>query len=130
VKRDKEPMVAKELQTDLKPVYESVFGSPGQKVAEIPIAATDLCRHVEQQAQPILAAPLETQNSLPALLSARDLAEPLGQPVSRVESALRRYRQICPDCCVYSNNPRRNEPKYLYRTDEVMPILRRSATDD
>ena len=43
---------------------------------------------------------------------------------SRVESFLRRYRQKHPDCYVENETPRRNEPRILYRTADVMEPLR------
>jgi hypothetical protein len=78
-----------------------------------------------------IAAPLpdtngtarETTGELPAMLSAPDLARTLEQPVSRVESFLRRFREDHPDSFTEVDNPRKNEPRYLYRTADVWPAL-------
>jgi hypothetical protein len=64
-----------------------------------------------------------TETVLAELLSAPDLAERLEQPDSRVESYLRKYRKTHVDCYVRVNNPRKNEPSYLYRTAVVWPVL-------
>jgi hypothetical protein len=63
--------------------------------------------------------------SLPVLLSAADLARRLGQPIPRVESFLRRYRDQYPDCYVTvdRDDRRRNEALYLYRTADVWTPL-------
>jgi hypothetical protein len=63
------------------------------------------------------------------LLSARDLASRLGLKPDRVEVVLRRYRDEYPDCYVDTDSGgggrRRNQPRYLYRTRDVLPHLRR-----
>jgi hypothetical protein len=72
------------------------------------------------------------------LMSAADLAKHLGQPVERVEVALRRHRQNHRDCVVETSNPRVREPRYLYRVRDVWPVLvgklpgwlKRATTDD
>lgn len=61
-------------------------------------------------------------------LSASELAKTVGQPIDAVESFLRRYRQKSPDCFMPTDSPRRNEPKYLYRTAEVLPELKKNFT--
>jgi hypothetical protein len=63
----------------------------------------------------------------PALLSAADLARLTGQSVDKVESFLRRYRRDYPDCYVESESKRKTEPKYLYRTADVLPALQSRA---
>lgn len=60
---------------------------------------------------------------LPELLSAPALAKHLGQTPGRVESFLRRYRDKYPDCYREADGKRRNEPRYLYRTRDVLPAL-------
>jgi hypothetical protein len=67
---------------------------------------------------------------MPALLSAGDLARLLKLSLPRVESALRRYRENHPDCFTEAENPRKNEPRYLYRTADVLPVLRRLSKSD
>src|SRR5262249_49115719 len=54
---------------------------------------------------------------LPAFLSAADLANHLGQPVDRVEPFLRRFRPKNKDCFTVTDSPKKNEPRYLYRTE-------------
>jgi hypothetical protein len=65
----------------------------------------------------------ETTGELPTVLSAADLARALEQPGSRVESFLRRFREDHPDSFTEVDNPRKNEPRYLYRTADVWPAL-------
>jgi hypothetical protein len=67
---------------------------------------------------------------LPPLLSAGDLARVLQQPVARVESFLRRHRVTYPDCCteVEEGGRRKNEPRYLYRTADVWPVLQQQLS--
>ena len=62
---------------------------------------------------------------LPKLISAPDLARKLQLPLPRVDSALRRYREIHPDCAVEVENRRPNEPRYLYRTGDVQPVVQK-----
>jgi hypothetical protein len=75
-------------------------------------------------------------STVPPLLSAADLANQLGQPIPRVESFLRRFREDSPDCAIEIDNPRPREPRYLYRTKEVWPALQqqlpawRTLTDE
>jgi hypothetical protein len=65
----------------------------------------------------------EPPGILRALMSARELADALRQPVPRVESFLRRYRISHPDCANEQNNPRTREPRFYYHTAEVWPAL-------
>lgn len=65
----------------------------------------------------------EATAPLSAMLSAPDLARLMEQPAKRVESFLRRFRESHPDCYSAVDNPRRNEPRYLYRTADVWPAL-------
>jgi hypothetical protein len=69
----------------------------------------------------------DTAVPLPAQLSAPDLARMFRLPVARVESALRRFRKSNPDCFTEVDNPRRNEPRYLYRTADVLGLLGRMS---
>jgi hypothetical protein len=71
----------------------------------------------------------EPETPLPVFISASDLARFLGLPPARVESALRRFRSDHPDCAFEVDNPRRNEPRYLYRSADVRPVMER-LTDD
>jgi hypothetical protein len=61
-------------------------------------------------------------------LAPKELAALLGPSVSpaAVDSFLRRYREKYPDCfiTVDDDDRRRNQPKYLYYPDEVMPALK------
>jgi hypothetical protein len=66
---------------------------------------------------------------LPEMLSAADLAREIGMDPRRVESFLRRYRKRYPDCCEQIESPRKNEPKYLYRTKDVVPVLTAKLTN-
>ncbi len=68
-----------------------------------------------------LETPGEVQ--LAELLAASDLAQFLGQPVKRVDGFLRRYHLTHPDSRVEVDTPRRNEPRFLYRTADVWPAL-------
>ena len=69
---------------------------------------------------------------LAAPLSASELAERLNppQPVPRVESFLRRYREEHPDCFITidRDDRRRNEPRYRYRAGEVWTALQEQMT--
>jgi hypothetical protein len=60
----------------------------------------------------------------PTLLSATDLADRLGQSRDAVSAWLRRYRRRFPDCVRETEGARRNDPRYLYRTADVLPDLR------
>jgi hypothetical protein len=59
------------------------------------------------------------------LLSARDLASALGLAArtDAVESALRRHAERNLDCRVEVSNPRKGEPRYLYRVAVTWPLL-------
>lgn len=59
------------------------------------------------------------ESSPPEYSSATDLATRLQAGKSAVESWLRRYRGKYPDCFITNDSPRKNEPKYLYRTADV-----------
>ena len=63
----------------------------------------------------------------PALLSAADLARLTGESVDKVDSFLRRYREDYPDCYVVNESKRKTDPKYLYRTADVLPALQARA---
>jgi len=65
----------------------------------------------------------EQSEDLPQLCSAPDLARRLGLNVNLVDSFLRRLRGVKRDCYVESDNPRKNEPRYLYRTADIWPEL-------
>jgi hypothetical protein len=108
----------------------------GQRIGRMEAA---LCERTNPAgANPALSQPnREPQGELPvvpalaseathALLSAPDLARQLGMGEARVESALRRYRKKYPDCYVETEpgGRRRNEPKYLYRAGDVVPLLK------
>jgi hypothetical protein len=61
--------------------------------------------------------------NLPRLAPASELARLIGQPVDAVESFLRRYRVGNWGCFQSVENPRRNEPRILYRTAVVWQPL-------
>jgi hypothetical protein len=71
-------------------------------------------------------------DSVPAVLSPKDLTRMLsallGKEITEgaVESFLRRHRENSPDCfiTVDDDDRRRNQPKYLYRTADVLPVLK------
>jgi hypothetical protein len=65
----------------------------------------------------------------PTFLSAADLARRTRLNSTRLESALRRFREKNPDCCNEQQNPRRNEPRYLYRVADVWPVVQKLLTD-
>lgn len=61
-----------------------------------------------------------------ALMASADLTAALGLPESRanaVDVALRKYADRNRGCRESVENPRRGEPRYLYRVDEVWPML-------
>jgi hypothetical protein len=90
-------------------------------------------RHFEERILPSAGAdrqqeerrPAEPDAPLPAVLSAPDLARWFNLPVPRVESALRRFRADHPDCFHEVEDRRQNEPRYLYRTADVLSVLQR-----
>ena len=55
--------------------------------------------------------------------AARDLAAKLGAEVGKVETVLRRYFDKNPECRTQVENPRRGEPRHVYRVAEVWPEL-------
>jgi hypothetical protein len=59
------------------------------------------------------------------LASAKQLADALKLNEDRVEGRLRRYRKEYPDCYVETEGQRKNEPRYLYRTADVLPELQK-----
>src|SRR5262249_14772008 len=73
-----------------------------------------------EQQEAELASLLE---QLPRTISATDLAEKLGMPSSTVEPHLRRLRAKYDDCFQETEGRRKNEPRYMYRTAEVLPSL-------
>jgi hypothetical protein len=66
---------------------------------------------------------------MPIFAGAAELARRLGQRTDRVESFLRRLREQFPDCYINTEQPRVNEPRYLYRTADVWPLLERKQND-
>jgi hypothetical protein len=72
--------------------------------------------------KPMAAEPTGAE-LLPIYLSASDLASLTGLSVDQVDSFLRRHRRGYPDCYIENESPRRNEPRYLYRTADVLPAL-------
>jgi len=74
--------------------------------------------------------PTETLPYVPTVATAKDLAHLLEKPVGKVEQFLRRHREKAPDCFIEINKDdrRRNEPRYLYRVAEVLPILKQHFT--
>jgi hypothetical protein len=64
-----------------------------------------------------------TAPSLPKRISGPDLAHFLGLPRHRVVSALRRFRAAHPDCFDEIDNPRENEPRIIYRTAAIAPVI-------
>ncbi len=56
---------------------------------------------------------------LTTFLSAAELARRVGRPPAGVESFLRRFRTKHPDCAVGVDDPRKGEPRALYRTADV-----------
>jgi hypothetical protein len=99
-------------------------------------AALDVFQHaVEKLAEssPCGPPPVEsmaTATDLPPFASAKDLATLIGKPsnASAVESFLRRYRDKYPDCYTENESPRKNDPKYLYRVADVLPVLKEHFT--
>jgi hypothetical protein len=85
----------------------------------------------ELEAQVQAASPQQREQQavqamvLPAMMSARELASYFGLPYSKLESALRRYRAHHLDCWHEVENPRRNEPRIMYRVAEVSPVVQR-----
>jgi hypothetical protein len=79
----------------------------------------------QQEAPPGRADEVPPQEPaiLPAFAEPSYLAACLQQPVDRVDSYLRNYRKNHPDCCVQVPHQRKSEPKCLYRTAEVWPVL-------
>ena len=59
-----------------------------------------------------------------SLRSVKDLATMLRKPIDAVDSFLRRYRDKHPDCYTVNHSRRKNEPRYLYRVVDVMPVLK------
>jgi hypothetical protein len=71
------------------------------------------------------SAPAVPDRPTAELLSARDLAGALGlvDRVNVVEVTLRRCAEKNPDCRVQVPNPRKGEPRYLYRVAVIWPVL-------
>lgn len=90
----------------------------GSKSAE-PIADPGL----KNGKDPLGREPFKAQTHLPALASAPELAALINQPNDPVESFLRRYRNDHRDCFQPVDNPRRNEPRILYRVADVWEPL-------
>jgi hypothetical protein len=91
---------------------------------------TPLAGAVAGKRSPAATAPVEGEDAgteeqlpLPALMSAPDLARSLGLSEDQVDSFLRRYRTAYPDCYIENESPRKTDPKYLYRTADVLPVL-------
>jgi hypothetical protein len=66
--------------------------------------------------EPLEASP---RTFLATFLSAPDLARFFDLPKDAVEAFLRRHRDKFPDCSIENEAPRKNDPKYLYRTADV-----------
>jgi hypothetical protein len=62
--------------------------------------------------------------TLPDPITAGDLAKALGMTRHQVNSRLARIRRDYPDCFYEVPNPRRNQARILYRTDEVIRHLK------
>jgi hypothetical protein len=67
--------------------------------------------------------PADSEVVLLKMLTASDVARYLNLPAPRVESALRRFRKKHPDCAEEQKHPRRNEPRWFYRTADIQPVL-------
>jgi hypothetical protein len=76
------------------------------------------------EAQLLPRPPLPEGAPLPEYVSIKDLAGRLGLTVGQVGSFLRRYAEKYPDCWIDNDHPRKGEPKKLYRTADVLPVLR------
>jgi hypothetical protein len=80
----------------------------------------------EARAKPDVARlPIELLGPAPA----STLAKRLGQPVARVETFLRRYRKWHRDCCVQVTSRRKSEPQFLYRVEQVWPVLQQKLPE-
>jgi hypothetical protein len=73
---------------------------------------------------PATATASEDALHWPVLISSTDLAKRLGLTSNPVEVFLRRYRAKYPDCALPTDSPRRNEPRYMYRTADVLAPVR------
>jgi hypothetical protein len=83
----------------------------------------------QEMAPPTLTT-VPDQSKLPAMLAAPDLARLLKRSVHEVRYFLEEYcKNPNPqasrfnDCVLETPNPRRNEPKFLFRTADVLPAL-------
>jgi hypothetical protein len=61
--------------------------------------------------------------TLPPLLPSADLAQLCRVPANALDTALRRHAESHPDCRTDVPNPRRGEPRVLYRVRDVWPIV-------
>jgi hypothetical protein len=105
------------LKPSIKEGYlQEVLGAIGQVV-----------KWCEEKQSPINSTVLPSGKSHD-FVSASALAAQLGisNRMTAVESFLRRYREKYPDCyvCLGDDDRRRNDPKYLYRSAEVLRALK------
>jgi hypothetical protein len=84
--------------------------------------------HARPESSP-RADPNSTPQALPVplatFLSTADLARQLELSRNTVDGFLRRFRKENLDCYVKVDDRRRNEPRFLYRTEVVLPELQR-----
>jgi hypothetical protein len=65
----------------------------------------------------------EDSPALPPFAPVKQLAERLHQPISVIRSCLTRYLKDHTDCREPVPRPRKGEPRFLYRTADVWPML-------
>jgi hypothetical protein len=63
--------------------------------------------------------------ALPELVAVADIARHLNLTEDKVRGALIRYEGNHPGCFVETDTPRKNEPRKLYRRDEIEPVLQK-----
>jgi hypothetical protein len=103
-------------------------GAAMQKVA-FPLLLVKLAKTLRPIEDLLTAAPepapvSHEEEIWPDLLAVRDLAERLGVSEDAVDAFLKRHRKRYVDCYVENEGRRRNDPRFLYRVQDVLSPLR------
>jgi hypothetical protein len=123
VENEQKNLAARMLRDLARDLRNGEYGPDGKFDHEVLAKRLGLAVEMVQALTP---TPAPHTAILPPRASARDLAELVGKPLTAVESFLRRHRDKAPDCFVTvdPDDRRRNEPKYLYRVADVLPVLK------
>ena len=127
---DTPPELSAQFGIDLSAWHAKVQHNPSALLIWMDLNLPALHTNLIQERLKVLANPPpagEIAALLPEFMSAVDLAKITGLSEAAVDSFLRRYRKKYADCFIETEGRRKGDPKFLYRTAEVLPTLRARA---